>query len=135
MMAIKRLEALGFNLHSEGEEIVCRSSGGRKFDTPEVHVLLAELKENKAEALRYLRSQVSHHAIRAFSKVLNKEITISWTGENPKVIRIDRTPYSLKEIEKLKALAPSVKDLSAIHHFKTCFDGQLLNDDPGIHGN
>jgi hypothetical protein len=133
MITITRLESLGINIHVEKDEIVCRADKVRGFDRPQVLGLLTELKAKKPEALQFLRSRTCRHAIRVFSKVLNKEITISWTGENPKVIHIDKVAYTLTEIEKLKALAHSGKELSAIHQLKDRFDGELLNDDPHIH--
>jgi len=134
MIAVRRLETLGFSIRCEGEEIVCHGSGGRDFNRPEVRELLAELKSNKAEALRYLRSRARRRAIRAFSRVLNEEVIISWDDGNPKVLHIDRTSYTLKEIENLKAFRPTGEELTAIHELKRCFDGELLNDDPRIHG-
>jgi hypothetical protein len=129
MMAIKKLEALGFIVHSDEDEIVCRANKGADVNRPEVLSLLAELKANKSAALRYLNARASQRTIRIFSKVLNQEVTISWTGDNPTVLHVDRTAYSLTEIERLKALKPSQSALSEIHQVKKMFDGELLSDD------
>lgn len=60
-------------------------------------------------------------SVRVYSQALQREITISWHGDNPDEVFVEGKPYSLAEIAKLKELAPEAA--RAAHEIKTVFRG------------
>jgi hypothetical protein len=54
-MVLKCLQALGYDIALEGEEIVCRWLGVGPPEASEVRPLIEELREHKAEAVDWLR--------------------------------------------------------------------------------
>ena len=70
----------------------------------------------------------NEHKIVAYSKVLGREIVVTWTGMDPKVIYVDRTPYTPEEIAKIKDTGPN--RIKTTHLLKENFQGTtLLNED------
>lgn len=65
--------------------------------------------------------------VMAFSQVLGREIVLSWVGDDAKVVYIDRTPYTTKEIAKLKGASP--ERVRGVHLVKETFDGRIINED------
>ena len=63
--------------------------------------------------------------ITIFSKVLGREVKISWQGDNPKVVHLDSMAFTTKEIETLKGKNPSPEDLQAVCRVKAAFDGEI----------
>lgn len=94
--------------------------------------LLSQLKERNQEPRdsvlegKKLNSKDEKNTIAVFSKVLGRDIVISWKGKNPKVVYVDQTPYTLKEIQELKSRQLSVKDLKNVHNIKAEFDGHVV---------
>jgi len=89
-------------------------------------------KNNDAEELgSHAQSTNSdrEHQVVTFSNVLGREIVVSWTGDNPKVVYVDRTPYATDEIEKLKNSKP--QDVRATHAVKETFQGTIVDEDEG----
>lgn len=56
MKTLSRLQAAGYQVQLEGEEIVCRWQGSGKPDAAQVRPLIEELRIHKDEALEALRS-------------------------------------------------------------------------------
>jgi hypothetical protein len=72
---IGELSRLGFQIAAEGEEIECNLAQGITVDPERARYLLAILKENKPEALAYLRARLG---------VVNPPCTTCpWCRENP----------------------------------------------------
>ena len=57
MQAIRELEASGYEVSVDGDEIVCRKRLGATPDPFKVRPLFQELKNRKPEALSYLKKQ------------------------------------------------------------------------------
>ena len=55
MKTLSRLQAAGYQVQLEGEEIVCRWLGPGKPDAAQVRPLLEELRQHKDEALQSLK--------------------------------------------------------------------------------
>ena len=90
----------------------------------------AETKENPgAPASETTSAKVvtRQHNILAYSEVLGREIMISWTGDDSKVVYIDRTPYMTEEIAKLKGV--DATEIRAAHLLKETFQGKILDRD------
>jgi len=64
-------------------------------------------------------------SMRVFSKVLRREIMVSWDPQDPSIIFVDRTSYTTREIEKLKTIAPS--GVRAAHKVKSTFIGSEVS--------
>ncbi len=60
--------------------------------------------------------------VKVFSKVLNREVFVSWEGDNPGTIFFDGIPYSVAEIAKLKEMPLNPDDLRAIQQVKEPFE-------------
>ena len=84
------------------------------------------ISEKEAVTKCLMQMQNVSESVIVFSKVLGRDILISWQGENPKVVYVDQTPYSLKEIKQLKSQQLSAKDLKNIHDIKAEFDGHIV---------
>ena len=84
------------------------------------------ISEKEAVTKCLMQIQNVSERVIVFSKVLGRDILISWQGKNPKVVYIDQTSYSLKEIQELKSRQLSVKDLKNIQEVKATFDGKLV---------
>ena len=56
MNTVSRLQAAGYQVQLEGEEIVCRWLGPGKPDAAQVRPLLEELRQSKDEALQSLKN-------------------------------------------------------------------------------
>jgi hypothetical protein len=65
----------------------------------------------------------------AFSRVLNRDITVTRVGENPEVVYVDDIPFSASETEILKSLKGSVtaEGLEAILLLKEVFEGRVIH--------
>jgi hypothetical protein len=99
--------------------------------------LIEKVRANKQELLHALRGTQDKGGrenvepgrdlttITVFSKVLRREVFISWEGDNPETVFLDGVPYSLEEIGKLKEAPLSVDDLKLIHETKRAFDGRM----------
>ncbi len=61
--------------------------------------------------------------VRAFSKVLGREIVVSWKGSEPRVVFVDRSAYTLDEIATLKNGDPQA--VRAAHETKSVFNGKV----------
>lgn len=61
MMVLMCLQALGYDIELEGEEIVCRWLGIGAPEACEVRPLIEELREHKAEAVGWLRGGLDLH--------------------------------------------------------------------------
>lgn len=90
------------------------------------------LGETKAERRPSKVEHAEWRALSVFSKVLGREIVVSWRGERPSVVYVDRTPYTLKEIAQLKGLNAS--GVKVAHEVKSefavkrkTFDERMLN--------
>ena len=59
----------------------------------------------------------------AYSKVLGRDMVLSWTGDDPKVVYVDRTPYTTEEITRLKSSDP--ESVKATHWVKEMFEDEL----------
>ncbi|SPD73774.1 hypothetical protein PITCH_A1960003 [uncultured Desulfobacterium sp.] len=68
-----------------------------------------------------------NRSVTAYSRVLGRDIRISWQGENPKVVYVDRTPFSLDEIKALRGTSPA--DLKKAYLLKEAFDGCVTTND------
>ena len=56
MNTLDRLRALGYEVHLEGDEIVCRWQGAGKPPAAQVGPLVQELRERKPEAVAWLQA-------------------------------------------------------------------------------
>ena len=56
MNTLSRLQAAGYQVQLEGEEIICRWQGPGKPDAAKVRPLLEELRQHKGEALQWLKT-------------------------------------------------------------------------------
>ena len=56
MTLISRLESLGYAIHLDGDDLVCRWSGTEKPERNLVSPLLAELRGSKVEAMAWLKA-------------------------------------------------------------------------------
>ena len=92
-----------------------------------VHRLLDEIRSRKAEAVQCLRDMSQEKCLVVFSKVLGREILLSWAGSRPNVVYIDKMPYQAKEIKKLKDASPS--GVRTTHVVKEIFEGKILDED------
>jgi hypothetical protein len=95
-----------------------------RYRGPEGAVTEADLslfQEHKQELLRILGR---NHTI-VHSKVLGRPIFVSWDGNDPRIIYVDRVGYDLNEIQKLKTLKPSAAGIKAIHGLKETFQGRI----------
>lgn len=84
----------------------------------------AQLKKYKNLLINILSGESNYRFV--FSKALNREVIISWNGENPKVVFVDSAPYSAQEIQRLKESQLSAQQTKIIHEIKEHFDGSLL---------
>lgn len=68
-------------------------------------------------------TDASERKIVAYSRVLGRDIVISWRGDEPRVIYVDRTLYTAEEIAGMDGAGPeAVRD---VHLLKEDFDGEL----------
>lgn len=121
MKAIRKLEAEGYQFSLDGDQIHYKIIDGKQPDKMKASGLLKEIRDRKSEAIAFLKNT---HSIRIFSKVLNREATISWQGDDPKIIYLDQAGYTLDEIARLK----QTKDPEMVkktHQIKNTFDGEL----------
>jgi len=65
-------------------------------------------------------------ALRVFSHVLEREIFVRWKGHDPRVVHVDRTPYTLEEIATLKNGDPQA--VRAVHETKEFFEGKVIKE-------
>lgn len=66
----------------------------------------------------------SERRLVAYSKVLSRNVVVSWKVSNPKVVYVNRIPYRAEEIIKLKGA--STKEARAVHLLKETFDGKII---------
>ena len=121
MDAIRKLQAEGYQFNVVENEIRYKLVDGKPQDPDKAGRLLKEIQDHKAEAIAFLKGV---RTITAFSKVLGRNITLSWTGSNPKVVYLDRVPYTLDEIERMK----QVKNPNLIKNtlqVKEIFNGKI----------
>ena len=67
----------------------------------------------------------SERRLVAYSKVLSRNVVVSWKVSNPKVVYVNRIPYTTEEIIKLKGAGP--KDVRAVHLTKETFNGEITD--------
>ncbi|NQS89159.1 hypothetical protein HQ584_05160 [Patescibacteria group bacterium] len=96
------------------------------FNVLDVALIDSLFSEKEAVTKCLMQMQNVSESVIVFSKVLGRDIIISWKNENPKVVYVDQTPYSLKEIKQLKSQQLSAKDLKNIHNIKAEFDGHVV---------
>ena len=138
MEVIRALQVEGYELAVDGNNIRYhyRLHDRDAPDKEKVSRLLSELKARKAEAISFLKAyrrgqdenvdpRPDMRTITVFSKVLNREVFISWEGDNPERVLFDGIPYTLDEITKLKEMPLTPDDLRMIHRAKGVFAGQL----------
>lgn len=91
--------------------------------------LKTRLREHEQDLIHLLKSANAdrRHRLRVFSHVLGRKVAISWMGANPKVVHVDRTPYSLDEIAKLKGA--SLEEAKKVHLLKETFNGKIVDED------
>jgi len=63
--------------------------------------------------------------VTVLSRVLNREVFISWEGDKPETVLFEGMPYTLDEIAKLKEMPLTPEDLRTIHRVKTEFKGEI----------
>ena len=107
----------GIALFPEGNNLRYRGPEGTVTEE-----ILFYLSENKKGLLQILYK--NYKVI--YSKALEKLILVSWEGNDPKVILIDQTSYSLEEIQRIKKFNPVGVDIKTIHELKEIFQGQVL---------
>lgn len=91
----------------------------------ELRQRLRESKQIIAKALK----ESGKRSLIAHSKVLDRDIIVSWTGDNPKVVYVDRTPYTLEEIAELKGATPGA--VRSAHLVKEEFEGEIIGPSDG----
>lgn len=112
---------------TESHGVILKTDGGRVFFKPK-----DALPENVVDCIRKEKADIIMHLhnaryfLRVFSHVLGREITISWKRNNPKVIHVDRTPYTDEEISKLKQATPKV--VKSAHLLKETFEGKIIDE-------
>jgi len=139
MEAIRELQSEGYRFTLEGDQIHYTITEGRTPDKEKVVRLFAELKEHKTEAVALLKASAcpskgqdeildpgpDMKTIPVFSHVLNREVFISWQGENPQTILFDGVAYTIDEIAKLKEMPLTPDELRAIHQVEVAFEGSI----------
>lgn len=70
MRCIQKLRAVGYKLKLEESRIICTWCGNGQPDPQIVGPLLAELKANKEEALRYLQKEAADLFLKSFKQAL-----------------------------------------------------------------
>jgi hypothetical protein len=75
-------------------------------------------------------NQNDPESIRVYSQALQREVTVSWHGDDPDQVFVEGQAYSLAEIEELKTLGPEAA--RAAHKLKTVFMGARVgqSEDP-----
>jgi hypothetical protein len=116
---IKEIEARGVVLKTDGHQIFYRPK------TALPNEMVDRLIAHKATIIRALKSK--RESLTVFSKVLNQDIEISWIEGEPKVVYVDRVPYTADEVSKLKDA--DTKGIKAAHLLKKTFDGKILDED------
>lgn len=134
MKAVHELERMGYDLTLEGEEIRARLRDRMEPPDPEkAQALFDEVKANRNEVVEYLKGRKRRRqeagesgwrTLRILSSVLGKEIQIAWREENPRVVYVDRKPYTETELGTLKGADPKV--IRAAHEIKSIFKGKVL---------
>lgn len=116
---LKEIDAQGIQLKTDGKNLYYKP---KQEITERIREQLAA---NKAEIIHFLR--LSRKVVVVYSHVLNRKIVLSWNSKDPKVIYVDRTPYSKDEIAKLKGADP--KTIQTAHLLKEKFNGTILDQD------
>ena len=137
MEAVKELQAEGYSFSVEGNNIRYRLRAGIEPEKEKVSLLLAELKAHKAEAIHFLeacRTTAGEEIVEpgqdlrmitVFSRVLDREVFVSWHSDNPESVFLDGVAYTIDEIAKLKEMPLTPDDLRTIHKVKTAFEGNI----------
>ena len=116
---LKEIEARGVILKTDGDQIFYRPKAALPNE------LRDRLMEHKASIMKVLQSK--RQSLTVFSKVLKRDIEISWIEGEPKVAFVDRVPYTADEVSKLKNADP--KGVKAAHLVKETFQGKILDED------
>jgi hypothetical protein len=114
---LREIEARGVVLKTDGHQIYYRPK------TALPNELKDRLREHKASIVRFLQSKRS--SVTVFSKVLKKEIEISWIENDPKIVYVSRVRYTADELSKLKDAGP--EGVKAAHIIKEIFHGKILH--------
>jgi hypothetical protein len=93
-------------------------SSGENMDYLEKAKKLITKMKDQAEPINSDRE----HRLVAYSKLTGRDIVVSWTGDNPKVVHVDQTSYTLSEIAKLQGMGSD--RVRQVHHAKEIFDGE-----------
>ena len=68
----------------------------------------------------------SERRLVAYSKVLSRNVVVSWKVSNPKVVYVNRIPYTTEEIAKLKGADPT--GVRTVHLLKKTFHGKIIDE-------
>jgi len=116
---VREIEALGVALKTDGHQIFYRPKAALPNE------LKDRLRKHKACIVRFLQSK--RVSLTVFSKVLHKDIEITWSEREPKVVYVARIPYTADELSKLRDAKP--EGVGAAHLVKEIFDGKILEED------
>ena len=86
-------------------------------------VLEAEAKSTVKPKKLIQKNSNGWCSIIAYSKVLGKDIQLTWQDNNAAVVYVDQTPYSLDEIAEMKTFSKDA--VIACHNIKNTFDGKI----------
>ena len=138
MEIVRQLRAQGYALSLEENGIRYKVAEGVNPDKAKVGSLLNEVRAHKAEIMSFLKSECLYkgreekihpeldmESVTVFSKVLGHNIRLSWRGNNPNILYVGRTPYTLKEVDRLNQGDLSARAIRAIHNIKKSFEGKI----------
>ena len=127
MEVLEQLLSYGYQVFLDGENIKYHKKEDISPDPDEIQLLLHKLQDHKNEAIEFLKTQQNEkeNSLVVFSKVLNREIVISWHDDSQKVVFVDQMPYTAQEIQRLKDRRIKPQELRTIHRLKETFEGQI----------
>jgi hypothetical protein len=116
---LREIEARGVLLKTDGHRIFYRPKTALPTE------LKDQLMKHKSSVIRALK--LKRKSVTVFSKVLKKDIEISWIENDPKIVYVSTVPYTADELRKLKDVDPG--GVRAAHLVKESFDGKILEED------
>ncbi len=89
--------------------------------------IINALKQHKEELSKLLTKnpeKIPQSSV-FYSRSLDREVLLSWQGDEPTIIYMGRLGFTTKEIETLKKRNYSSENLQAICQVKGAFDGEV----------
>jgi len=88
------------------------------------------IESYKAEIIAYLRN--TGDTLTVFSRLLDRAVRVSWSGDDPQIVYVDFVPYQRDEIRHLKNVGRAT--VRNIHQLKNEFDGKIVTGKGDSHG-